>query len=126
MQHSYKFAKTWTAELSGFYNSPTIYQGLFKAKQLWSVDAGFQKQIFKTKGTVKASVSDIFHSLKFRGRTEFAGQSSIFEQQSESRQFKLNFVYRFGSNQVKAARQRNLGSEEENKRVQQSGGLIGQ
>jgi hypothetical protein len=123
MQHSVKFAKTWTAELSGFYNSPSIYQASFKAKALWAVDGGLQKQVLKGRGTVKASASDIFHTLKFRGTTDFAGQKSSFIQQSESRVFKLNFVYRFGSNQVKAARQRTLGSEEENKRVQQSGGI---
>ncbi len=123
MQNSLKFAKTWTAELSGFYNSPSIYQGTFKAKAIWAIDGGLQKQVMKGKGTVKASVSDIFHTLKFRGTTQFAGQNGSFTQQSESRQFKLNFVYRFGSNQVKAARQRTLGSEDENKRTQQSGGL---
>src|SRR5437764_8412616 len=42
-QNSLKFAKTWTAELSGFYNSPTVYQGTFKSKSLWSIDAGLQK-----------------------------------------------------------------------------------
>jgi hypothetical protein len=39
----------------------------------------------------------------------------------ESRQFKLNFTYRFGSNQVKAARQRNTGIDEENKRANSNG-----
>ena len=123
MQNSLKFAKTWTAELSGFYNAPTIYQGSFKARALWNVDAGVQKQVLKGKGTIKASVSDVFHSLKFRGTAEFAGQKSTFVGINETRMFKLNFVYRFGSNQVKAARQRALGAEDENKRTQQSGGL---
>lgn len=126
MQNTLKFAKTWTAELSGFYNSPTVYQGSFKGKAIYNVDAGLQTQILKGKGTIKASVSDIFHTLRFRGTADFAGQKSIFEQRGESRLFKLNFVYRFGSNTVKGARQRNSGAEEENKRVQQSGGLIGQ
>jgi iron complex outermembrane recepter protein len=40
---------------------------------------------------------------------------------------KVNFVYRFGSNQVKAARNRNTGAEEENKRTQGGSGIgIGQ
>jgi hypothetical protein len=38
-QNSLKFAKTWTAEVSGFYNAPTVWQGAFKSKSLWSVDA---------------------------------------------------------------------------------------
>ena len=123
MQNSFKFAKTWTAELSGFYNSPTIYQGSFKSKSIWNVDAGLQKQILKGQGTVKASFSDVFNSLRFRGNSEYAGQTASFMQKGETQMFKLNFVYRFGSNQVKGARQRALGSEEENKRTQQSGGI---
>jgi hypothetical protein len=128
-QNSLKFGKTktWTAELTGFYNAPTIYMGSFKGRSLWSVDGGLQKQIMAGKGTIKASVSDIFNTLHFRGSTEFAGQRSDFSAHWESQQFKLNFVFRFGSSQVKAARARNTGTEEENKRTQGGTGLnIGQ
>ncbi|MEO5890333.1 MAG: TonB-dependent receptor [Ferruginibacter sp.] len=122
VQNSIKFAKTWTAELTGFYNAPTVYQGTIKANSLWSIDAGFQKQVMQGKGTIKASVSDLLHTLKFSGVSEFAGQRTDLTSRWESRQFKLNFVYRFGSNQVKAARQRGTGADDEMKRVQQSGG----
>ena len=125
VQNSLKFAKTWTAELSGYYNAPTVYMGNFRGKALGGVDAGLQKQVMKGKATVKASVSDIFQTLRFRGTSEFAGQTSVINTRWESRQFKLNLVYRFGSNQVKAARQRSTGAEEESKRVQQGGGGIG-
>ncbi|MEP7110496.1 MAG: TonB-dependent receptor [Ferruginibacter sp.] len=122
VQNSIKFAKTWTAELTGFYNAPTVYQGTIKANSLWSLDAGLQKQVMKGKGTIKTSVSDILHTLKFKGLSEFAGQRTDLVSRWESRQFKLNFVYRFGSNLVKAARQRGTGADDEMKRVQQSGG----
>jgi len=128
-QNSLKFGKTktWTAELSGFYNAPTIYQGAFKAKTLWGIDAGMQKAILAGKGSIKASVSDVFNSLKFQGTTEFAGQKSTVIARWESQQFKVNFNYRFGNNQVKAARQRNTGAEDENKRTQGGNGIgIGQ
>lgn len=125
VQNSLKFAKTWTAEISGFYNSPTIYMGNIKGKSLYNVDAGLSKQLMKGRATVKTSVSDIFHSMKFRGESNFAGQTTNFNFSQESRQFKLNFAYRFGSNTVKAARQRATGAEDELKRVQQNGGFIG-
>jgi iron complex outermembrane receptor protein len=126
-QNSLKFAKTWTAELSGFFNAPTIYQGSFKAKAMGGVDAGVQKQLWDGKATIKAAVSDIFHTLRFEGTSDFAGQKTTFSSQWESRQFKLNFVYRFGSSQVKGARQRSTASEEEAKRTQGGGGIgIGQ
>ncbi|MES2891314.1 MAG: TonB-dependent receptor [Bacteroidota bacterium] len=122
VQNSIKFSKTWTAELTAFYNAPTVYQGTIKANAMWSVDAGLQKQVLNGKGTIKTSVSDVFRTLKFKGESNFAGQRSIVASQWESRQFKLNFAYRFGSNQVKAARQRNSGADDEMKRVQQGGG----
>ena len=125
VQNSVKFAKTWTAELSGFYNSPTVYMGNIKGKSIYNVDAGLSKQLMKGRATVKTSVSDIFHSMKFRGESNFAGQTTNFSFSQESRQFKLNLTYRFGSNTVKAARQRATGAEDELKRVQQGGGFIG-
>jgi iron complex outermembrane recepter protein len=124
-QNSLKFAKTWTAELSGFYNAPTIYQGSFKGKSIYNVDAGISKQCMSGRATLKASVSDVFYSMKFRATSDFAGQTMKFGFRGETRQFKLNFNFRFGNNGVKPARQRVSGAEEELKRTQQSGGVIG-
>jgi hypothetical protein len=125
MQHSLKLdkKKLWTAELSGFYNSPSIWQGTFKSKSLWAMEAGMQKVVFKGKGNLKASVSDIFRTLKWKGESNFAGQQTIASGNFESRQFKINLTYRFGSNTVKAARQRKDASEEEKRRTEGGGGI---
>jgi iron complex outermembrane recepter protein len=125
MQHSFKLGKGWTSELSGFYNSPTVWQGTFKSKALWSVDGGVSKPILKGKGNIKASFTDMFRTLKFKGNIDFASQKSVFSGYGDSRQFKINFSYRFGSMQVKAARNRNSATEDENKRTQGGGGGIG-
>ena len=122
-QNSLRFAKTWTAELSGFYNAPSIDQGAFKGKGMWAIDAGVQKQLFANRATVKLSVSDIFNSMRFSGSTDFVGQKSTFTSKWESQQFKLSMNFRFGNNGVKAARSRGTGAEEETKRVQQGGGV---
>ena len=123
VQNSLKFAKTWTAELSGFYNAPTIYMGSFKGRSMYNVDAGISKQLMQGRATVKASVSDVFHSMGFRAVSDFAGQVMKINFRGESTQLKLNFNYRFGNTAVKAARQRATGAEEELKRVQSSGVL---
>ncbi len=115
--------KDWTAELSGWYNTPSIWQGVFKSKAMWSVDGGVQKTILKGKGTFKVSVSDIFFSMKFSGSSDFAGQYTRASGNFESRQLRTSLTWRFGSNTVKAARQRKDASEEEKKRTQSSGGL---
>jgi iron complex outermembrane recepter protein len=124
-QQTFKLGKGWTGEMSGFYASPSIWQGTIKSSKMWSVDGGFQKTVLKGNGTFKASVSDIFRTLKWRGTSNFAGQSLLASGNFESRQLKLNFTYRFGNSQVKAARQRKTSQEEENKRAAESGGGIG-
>ncbi|MBL0146777.1 MAG: TonB-dependent receptor [Chitinophagaceae bacterium] len=128
MQNSFKLGKGYTAELSGFYASPTIWQGTFKSIGMYSIDGGLQKTILKGKGNLKAAVSDIFQLMKFKGTVDFSGQQSTASGRWESRQFKLNFSYRFGNNQVKASRQRKVGIEEENKRTEGggTGGMGGQ
>jgi len=59
------------------------------------------------------------------GDTDFAGVSSRFTGNGEMQQVKLNFSYRFGNSQVKAARQRKSAIEEERKRAEggQQGGM---
>ena len=63
------------------------------------------------------------NSMTYRGKVEFTGQHSTVVYKPESRQFKLNFNYRFGNNQVKATRQRKATIEEEKNRTQSTGGM---
>lgn len=97
---------------------------VIESDALWKLDGGFQKNIFKGKGNIKASVSDIFRTLSWKGSSNFAGQLLTASGNFESRQFKINFSYRFGSTQVKAARNRKTGTDDESKRVGQGGGGI--
>jgi hypothetical protein len=122
-QNGYSFGKGWSGELSGFYASPSIWQGTIKASSMWSADAGVQKQLWDGKATVKASVNDIFKSMKWSGTSKFAGQDLSTAGRFESRQFKLNFTYHFGNQKLKAAYQHKTGLEEETKRAKVSAGL---
>jgi iron complex outermembrane receptor protein len=124
MQHSVTIGKKgWKAEASGWYNSPSLWGGTFKSKALWSMDGGVQKTLFKGKGNLKVSVSDIFYTLRWQGTSNFAGQILTASGRGESRQLRTSFSWRFGSTQVKAARQRKDASEEEKNRTQSSGGI---
>jgi iron complex outermembrane recepter protein len=125
MQNSARLGKGWTGELGGWYSSPSIWQGTFKSKAMWSVDAGIQKAMMKGKGNLKVSVSDIFQTMRWGGTSNFAGQYLNSSGGWESRVFKVNFTYRFGNTQVKAARQRKTGLEDESQRVGGDGGQGG-
>ncbi len=123
MQNSFNLGKGWTGELSGLFLSPSVWQGVIRTKSMGTVDIGLQKTVFKGKGTVKVAVSDVFQTMKWSGSSDFAGVNSSFNGHMELPQFKLNFNYRFGSNQVKGARQRKSAVEEETKRTENNGGM---
>jgi iron complex outermembrane receptor protein len=125
MQNSFKLGKGWVGELSGFFSSPSLWQGVFKSSSIYSIDGGFQKTLFNGKATAKVSLSDIFRTMKWSGTSNFAGVDNRAHGSFESRQLKLSFSYRFGSNQVKSARQRNTGIDDEKKRANSGGGQQG-
>ena len=123
MQNSFKLGKGWSGEVSGLFLSPSVWQGLIRSKAMGNVDMGLSKTVFKGLGMLKASVSDVFKTMKWAGTTNFAGVYSSFKGHGEQPQYKLSFNYRFGNSQVKAARQRKSGVEEEIKRTENSGGM---
>lgn len=121
MQNSFNLGKGWTGELSGLYISPSVWQGVIESKAMGTVDLGLGKTLFKGKANVKMAVSDIFQTMKWGGSSDFTGVFSTFNGHGEMPQFKLNFNYRFGNSQVKAARQRKSAIEEETKRTEGGG-----
>jgi len=123
MQNSINLGKGWTGEVSGLFLSPSVWQGVIKSKAMGTVDLGLQKTLFKGMGNVKVAVSDIFQTMKWGGSSDFAGVNSTFKGGGEMPQYKLNFSYRFGSNQIKGARQRKSAVEEELKRTENNNGM---
>jgi iron complex outermembrane recepter protein len=124
MQQSFTFKDGFSAEISGFYASPTIWGGTFKTKSMGGLDLGVQKQLFNNKGTVKLSYTDLLLTMRWAGVSNF-GNFMDTNGGWESQQMRLNFTYRFGNNQVKAARQRKSGNEDESKRIKSGGGGFG-
>ena len=123
-QQTFKLAKNTTAELSGYYTSPSMWQGAFKTEALGGLDVGLQQVVLKGKGTLKATVTDIFRTYPWSATNSTSSQTLNINGAYESRQFRLNFSYRFGSNQVKQARQRKTSIDDENKRTEGGGGIV--
>ncbi len=122
IQQSASLGKGWSLEMSGFYNSPAIWSGTFRSDEMFGIESGFQKKLLKDKANIRVSVSDMLGTTKWRGVSEFAGQHMDVQFKWESQLFKVNFSYRFGNSQLKAARQRRTSSDEEGKRVSTGGG----
>jgi iron complex outermembrane recepter protein len=124
-QNSFTLGDGYTAELSGFYNAPSVWAGTFRSRAMGSVDIGLQKQLFKNKATIKFSYTDLLNTFRWKGESNYSGANIVTSGNWESRQLRMNFTYRFGNSQVKQARQRNVGSDDEKKRTESTGGLGG-
>ncbi len=117
-QHTFTLGKGWTAEASAFYTSPQIAQeGLFRMKAMYAINAGIQKTVLDKKGTIRLNVNDIFQTQRFRGDYAVTNSNLTLKTGWDSRQVRLNFTYRFGNSNVKEARNRKTGLEDEQSRV---------
>lgn len=125
MQNSFNLGKDWTAELSGLFISPSVWQGVIRSEAMGTVDIGLQKVLFNKKLNLKVAYSDIFKTMKWAGSTNFTGGNTRFNGHGELGQLKINLSYRFGNSQVKASRQRKTGLEEETKRANSGGNQQG-
>ncbi len=120
-QHSLTLGKDYTAEISGWFNGPSALGPTLKAKAMGAMDIGLQKLLLQKKATLKVSVTDIFRSsVPFSAKTDFGGLLLKFWVTRESQTARISFTYRFGSNTVKAARQRQSGLETETKRIKEN------
>ena len=116
-QQTFTLPGKFTAELSGFYNSPSIWGGTFINRRFWGIDAGLQRKVFADRATLKLTVSDVFHSMQWRGISRFGGLYMDASGGWESQQLRLNLTWNLGSRTVKAARNRQTGAEDEAGRV---------
>ncbi|HEY5370529.1 MAG TPA: TonB-dependent receptor [Hanamia sp.] len=120
MNNQLKFKKGWSAELSGFYRSKAI-EGQIVINPLWRMDAGLQKSVLKNKGTLKASVRDIFNSQNFTGRVNYQDIDVYIQNINNNRTFSLTFLYRFGKPLKNQNQRRSGGASDEQSRIKSAG-----
>ncbi|WP_337043609.1 outer membrane beta-barrel protein [Emticicia sp. 17c] len=113
---SIKLPKDLSAEISMWYNSPNVY-GIMQGKAQYAVNAGLQKSLWNKKATLRLNINDIFLTSFWRGQTDFAGVKMLLNNRWDSRMVRLSFSYKFGNQNVKAARGRSTATESEQRRA---------
>lgn len=114
-QNTFKLKNNWTLELTGWYNSP--YRRIDYNWQMGMMDAGVQKKFWKDNASLKVTYSDILHTARGGYTSSYAGIETRLRFRFEGRMVRVNFNYRFGSKEIKAARARRTGSEDELNRI---------
>jgi iron complex outermembrane recepter protein len=116
-QNTFSLPKKWKMEISGWFSTPSVWGGTYLAKSLGSLDIAFQKKIFQEKISARLSFNDVFFTSFWRGDMQYGDLKIKGKGGWESRQIKLNLSYNFGNNQVKSARNRKTGLEDESNRI---------
>ena len=116
-QNNITLPKKINLEISGWFNSPSVWGGTYRTASLGSLDIALQKKFLKDKLNVRVAVSDVLFTSPWSGRTEFANVIINGRGGSDSRQLRFNLTYNFGNDQVKRAQNRNTGVEDEKNRI---------
>lgn len=116
-QNNFSLPAGFRFEISGWFSSPSVWGGTYRTKSLGSLDLGLQKKFLKDKLTVSLSMGDVLFTSPWRGVTQFGELRITGTGGWESRSVRLNLSYDFGNKDLKAARERKLGSKEEADRV---------
>jgi iron complex outermembrane recepter protein len=121
VEQSFSLGKDYSAEISGWFNGPSVWGGTWKTNAQGSVDLGMQKQFLNKAATVKIAATDIFFTAPWKATSNFGGLYIRGGGAWESQTFRVTFSYRFGSAQIKSARERRAGSDAEARRIKGGG-----
>ena len=115
--HTLTLPKSWSGEVTFWYNSPNVY-GIFRnTKPQYALNAGVQKTFWDKKARVKLNVTDVFLTSFWVGKVNYQNMDFTMSNRWTSRRATVSFTYQLGNQQVKAARRRGTAVDSERQRV---------
>ena len=116
--HFFRISDSFSAELSGFYNGPGFF-GNARYDEFYGINLGLQNKFSDKWGTLKFSINDILDSVEFNGGTDLPEQNILTRNTFDfsNRTFTLTYTRNFGNKELRSARNRETGSEEERRRI---------
>jgi iron complex outermembrane receptor protein len=117
----FKFAKTWSAELSGFWRTKGV-EGVMVTQPLGMLAMGVSKQVLNNKATIRMNVRDILYTQKFKATTKYANVDARFKEWRDSRVVNIGFTYRFSKGKMSNAPKRRTNSSGSDEQSRVGGG----
>jgi hypothetical protein len=115
---TFKLPEGFIVELTGNYNSPA-YWGVIRWNATGDIHLGVQKDLGSTWGKLRFNASNLLQTGNWYGTTRQPDNNLMVDLslQFTERVFMLTWSNTFGSDKVKAARQRQTGATEERQRL---------
>jgi len=116
INNSFTIGKGWTGELSAFYNYKNVQQ-LSLTYPMGQMSFGLAKNnLLKGKASIRLSARDPFGWMRYKALTQYGNVDISVLNRFDSRQYGINFTYRFGK-QPGQSRRKASATEEEQQRV---------
>jgi iron complex outermembrane recepter protein len=116
-QQSYKLPGNFSIEMSAWYMSPSIWEGSFIMRSMWSVSTGISKRLPDNIGRISLNFDDLFLTNAWEGKSIFGGLVMNANGGWDSRRVRLSASYNFGKQFKSKTRNRNTGLEDEQGRI---------
>jgi hypothetical protein len=111
-QHSFTILPTLRANIQMMYMNPTRAGIIAELDDFWMINGQIEKTFFNRRLSLTLSCNDIF-PMFYTGKINFGNVNQTFRENMHQRQTMLTARYTFGSQQIRAARNRTVGIEGE-------------
>ena len=109
----FRFAKTWSAEINGFYRSAAPETGMYLIRPMGVFSFGFSKQLLDNKATIKLNVYDPFYIQNAKVDIKLGNIDAYVVNRWDNRRVAMTFTYRFSKGKNAAPQRRRTGSSQE-------------
>lgn len=104
-------------EVSGWFSSPSIWGGTYLVKSLGSLDIAVEKKLMKDRMSLRLAFNDIFYTSPWKADMQYGDLYIDGSGRWESRKIAFTLSYNFGNSEIKKARDRKTGMEDEKNRT---------
>ena len=112
-QTTFKLPAAISFEVSGWYSSPSVWGGTYVTESMGSLNLAAQRKFLDDKLQVRFAANDVLFTSPWQGTTRFGELFIDGSGGGDSRNFTLSLSYDFGGKEVKSARRRDGGLEDE-------------
>jgi len=112
LTHSFTILPTLRANLQMMWMK-TGYHGILQLEDIVLMNAQIEQQLFDKRVSLSLSCDDLLSSEVYKGKIDFANINQVIREDHHRRKIMLTVRYNFGSQQVRGARNRSVGIEDE-------------